>query len=375
MGGPGGFELTQTADDPRSGDEPVLQTAAGKLENGRWYHVRLRVEGARLQVKAGRQGAVRSRRYGRSRRMEQAFVGVRGGGANFAHLSVKRADGAQLLASVPHAGAALVRERCGRNRIGYESSAERRAESADGGAVRRFGCRTGGLRRARRGRLARIAVAFGDGPGPGGAPDGWRQGPGGAEGGRCLGNEWKEFPLLLNPTANSGNATLRILARAGSDVKLDQVSLMPDSSRANGGFRPDLTRAAAALASVRDPLAGRQFGRRTMMEGRHRPAGEARGQEGWDEWDPLAFGIDEFLAFARKVGAEPVIVDRGGQRRGPRAVSCRTRSIWWHTAMARATARGAKSARRTGIPNRIASSTGKSVSGLGRIPPRTMSTC
>ena len=27
----------------------------------------------------------------------------------------------------------------------------------------------------------------------------------------------------------------------------------------------------------------------------------------WNEWDPLSFGIDEFLAFARKVGAEPAI--------------------------------------------------------------------
>ena len=32
------------------------------------------------------------------------------------------------------------------------------------------------------------------------------------------------------------------------------------------------------------------------------------------EWDPLAFGIDEFLAFVRKVGAEPVLVIPAGSR-------------------------------------------------------------
>ncbi len=121
------------------------------------------------------------------------------------------------------------------------------------------------------------------------------------------GDQWKEFPLLLDPTANSGNATLRILARAGSDVKLDQVSLMPDSSRANGGFRPDLTQAAAALHPPIIRWPGGTRGAGYKWKDSIGPQSKREGKRGLDEWDPLSFGIDEFLAFARKVGAEPAI--------------------------------------------------------------------
>ena len=43
MGSAGGFELTRTADNPqtRRPETVVLQSTAGKLENGSWYNVRL----------------------------------------------------------------------------------------------------------------------------------------------------------------------------------------------------------------------------------------------------------------------------------------------------------------------------------------------
>ena len=107
--------------------------------------------------------------------------------------------------------------------------------------------------------------------------------------------DWTEFPLLLTPTTASANATLRIEARPHSDVKLDQVSLMADSSRANGGFRPDLTQAVIAL---HPPVLRWQAGNWKNAIG---PQSKRIG-------DDASFGIDEFLAFARKVGAEPLIV-------------------------------------------------------------------
>jgi alpha-N-arabinofuranosidase len=70
---------------------------------------------------------------------------------------------------------------------------------------------------------------------------------------------------------------------------------MADSSRANGGFRPDLTQAVTAL---HPPVLRWQAGNWKNGIG---PQSKRIG-------DDASFGIDEFLAFARKVGAEPMIV-------------------------------------------------------------------
>ena len=308
MGGAGGFELTRTADNPqtRRTETVVLQNAAGRLENGRWYSVRIKAEGPRLQVWLDGKVLFDVSAAGGAAN-GQAFVGVRGGGANFAHLSVKRPDGALLLAGVPtparHWYAIGAGEIALDTDLPLNSGQSLRmvARSADSGIEQPgYAVRAGD---ALRGSL-------------------WLTGTGPGlvvrllDSGKVLaeqnvdgpGDRWKEFPLLLNPTANSGNATLSILARAGSDVKLDQVSLMPDSSRANGGFRPDLTRAAAALHPpiIRWP-GGSSVGGYRWKDGIG-PQSKRVGKNGWDEWDPLSFGIDEFLGFARKAGAEPVIV-------------------------------------------------------------------
>lgn len=121
---------------------------------------------------------------------------------------------------------------------------------------------------------------------------------------------WKEFQVVLDPSAEAKSATLQILTKGKADLHLDQVSLMPDSYRANGGFRTDLLKAVADLkpASIRWP--GGSF-----MNGYHwkdaigpQEKRIDKGRVQWDEIDPLSFGIDEFVAFCRKVGAEPVVV-------------------------------------------------------------------
>jgi alpha-N-arabinofuranosidase len=314
MGGAGGFELSRTVNNSRT-QQPqtiVLQNAAGKLENGRWYNLRLKIDRERLQVTVDGILLFDLSASGGSAN-GQAFVGVSGGAAGFAHLNVKAVDGTPLFAGIPTAARHWFAT--GKGEVTLDSnlpvngreSLRIFTRSADSGIEQSgYSVRAGD---ALRGSL-------------------WLSGAGPGllvrllDGGKVLAEqavtapsrEWVEFPLLLNPKAAAGNATLRILARPGSDVKLDQVSLMPESYRANGGFRTDLTQAAAALhpALIRWP--GGSFIENYHWKEGIGPQAKRTGKNGWDEWDPLSLGIDEFVAFARKVGAEPAIVIWAGPR-------------------------------------------------------------
>jgi alpha-N-arabinofuranosidase len=298
LGGAGGFELARTEEGPQL-ETTKLQTAAGQIENGRWYRVRMKTDETRLQVWLDGKMLFDLSTAGHTN-PGQVRLGVRGNAAVFAHINVKSSDGVTLLAGVPTPARYWYAAGTGETVLDTDlplngkQSLRMVAHDADSGIEQAgYAVRAGD---ALRGSL-------------------WLTGTGPGlvvrllDGGKVLaeqsvgapGAEWKEFPLLLNPAATSGNATLRILARAGSVVKLDQVSLMPDSYRANGGFRPDLTQAVAALHAPIIRWLGGQW-----KDGIG-PQAKRVGMSGLDEWDPLSFGVDEFLAFARKVGAEPVI--------------------------------------------------------------------
>lgn len=122
-----------------------------------------------------------------------------------------------------------------------------------------------------------------------------------------LASDWREYPLTLSP--KSGDR-LQITARGS--VCIDQVSLMPDAARATGGFRPDLLDAVAALRPPTIRWPGGSFVGGYKWKNGIGPQHQRVSKKGWDEVDPLSFGIDEFMALCRKLGAEPVIcVDMG----------------------------------------------------------------
>jgi len=313
LGGTGGFELTRTRHIPQAPqpETAVLQTVAGQIENERWYRVRVRIEGTRLQSWLdGKLLCDRSAADGSTFGYGRAFVGVTGGPARFAHLHVTSISGETLFQGVPTAARHWFA--VGPGEIAMNTNAP-----LNGTRSLRIVSRDDDSGIEQPGYAVRVGDALR------GAL--WLAGTGPGivvrlvEGDKILAEEsvaapsaeWQEFPLLLNPAAPSGNAALRILARAGSAVKLDQVSLMPDSYRANGGFRTDLTQAVAAL----HPPILRWPGDTLVPNYRWKDGiGPQSKRVGHGWWDPLAFGIDEFLAFARKVGAEPVILIPAGPR-------------------------------------------------------------
>ena len=313
LGGTSGLELARTVYLPNASrhQTTVLQTVAGQIENGRWYKVRIRIDGTRLQAwldgtalcdVSAADGPASGR----------AFVRVSGGGASFAHLNVTSIGGEPLFAGVPTAARHWYA--VGPGEIAVDTSAPFNGKQslrivsrdADSGIEQRgYAVRAGDTLRGSlwlTGTRPGVVVRLVDGDKilaeeSLGAPSG----------------EWQEFPLLLNPAATSGNAALRILARAGSVVKLDQVSLMPYSYRANGGFRTDLTQAVAALHPPILRWPGDGLVHDYKWKDGIGPQARRVGMNAYD-WDPLAFGIDEFLAFVRKVGAEPVLVIPAGSR-------------------------------------------------------------
>ena len=91
-----------------------------------------------------------------------------------------------------------------------------------------------------------------------------------------------EVPLAIAPSATAPDATLQLLLPRRADLALEEVSLMSDSARAAGGFRPDLLQ---ALAELRPPIL------RWSAE----------------NWKTAAFGVDQFLALAAKLRSQPVV--------------------------------------------------------------------
>ena len=121
------------------------------------------------------------------------------------------------------------------------------------------------------------------------------------------GSEWKDYPLEILPKKNASNATLQIVTTGKAAVWLDQVSLMPDSSRTNGGFRPDLFQAMKAIQPTLIRWPGGSF-----LNGYEWQHGiglqvQRRGKKGWDEFEPLSLGIDEFMDLCRRLNAQPLI--------------------------------------------------------------------
>ncbi len=125
-----------------------------------------------------------------------------------------------------------------------------------------------------------------------------------------LTSDWKEYPLEFASDISSDRAQLQIEISSASKVWIDQVSLMPDSWRKAGGCRPDLLEAIAALQPPVIRWPGGCFASpyrwKDAIGPQHKRKPHPRTM--WDDKEVNSFGTDEFIAMCRRVGAEPLIV-------------------------------------------------------------------
>jgi len=121
--------------------------------------------------------------------------------------------------------------------------------------------------------------------------------------------DWRKYDFTLNPTTNDPLARFAVLFPGRGTVWIDQVSLMPGDS-SPGGVRRDVFEKIKLLkpAFIRWPGGN-------VAQDYHWSWGVGPRDErvtwtnlSWkNEPEPSDFGTDEFVAFARAVGAEPSI--------------------------------------------------------------------
>jgi alpha-N-arabinofuranosidase len=121
--------------------------------------------------------------------------------------------------------------------------------------------------------------------------------------------DWRRYEVTLRPTTSDPLARFAILFDGAGTVWVDQASLMPGDA-APGGVRTDVFARVKALA----PAFIRWPGGNVAQDYRWQWGVGPRDERptwinlSWkSELEPSDFGTDEFIRFARAVGAEPTI--------------------------------------------------------------------
>jgi alpha-L-arabinofuranosidase len=124
----------------------------------------------------------------------------------------------------------------------------------------------------------------------------------------AVGGDWRQYAFTLRPTMDDRLARFAILFTGSGKVWIDQVSLIP--ADAVDGVRADVLHKAKALA----PAFVRWPGGNVAQDYRWQWGIGPRDERptwinlSWlNEPEPSDFGTDEFIRFARTVGAEPSI--------------------------------------------------------------------
>ena len=123
-------------------------------------------------------------------------------------------------------------------------------------------------------------------------------------------NDWAEYNFEIIPSAPTLNGTLRISSLGGCNLLIDQVSVMPQDSIDNGGFRTDLL---DAVNGLRPPIirwpGGCYASAYRWKDGIGSQHTRNKYQLNlWEDQDTNSYGTDEFLRMCEMVGAEPLIV-------------------------------------------------------------------
>lgn len=302
-----------TSDRSRGAVGPSVR---GRIETGRWYKIRVRCQGNHIQIWLDNEQVLDYRDARNANLKGRVGVGTWATTAKFRNMKVTALDGSILYQDTPLTGEPTFSAK--HWRLSGRGTAEVVTEDPFNSlcSVRIQGLRgttslsqdhfdvqagetyTGSLwvkGAARQGLAVRLIKE-----------------------GQCLaeqtlsvsGRAWQELKFSLAPEITDANATLQIEVSGRADVVIDQVSMMPESWRKQGGFRPDLLKAIADIQAPIIRWPGGCFASpyrwKDGIGPQHKRVVTRR--ELWDDLDINSHGTDEFIALCRKVGAEPMIV-------------------------------------------------------------------
>jgi len=130
--------------------------------------------------------------------------------------------------------------------------------------------------------------------------------------------EWKEYPIHFLPLESTNNASIEIIVKTKMELYIDQISLMSQKTKQNGGFRPDLYRAVKNLDPPLIRWPGGCFAELYRWKDGIGPQYKrvAYPLNMWDDKDVNSLGTDEFITLCRKLGSEPLIVINSGFHEG-----------------------------------------------------------
>ncbi len=295
----------------------VSRRRDGQIETDRWYKIRARCEGPKVQVWLDDDLVIDYTDDGKGPLRGKAGVGTWSTQAQFRNFKVASLDGTVLHEGLPPIPAGEAGVAPAWAPTGTATVATSRENPLNGALCRRIASNGpfGGLQQqplrvvagevyrgslwvrgeAKEGLVVRIL--------DGEKPLAEQQLAAPAE-------DWKELPIELVPAGSSDAAVLQVGVQGTGTVWLDQVSLMPDSWRKAGGCRPDLQ---AAIGDLRPPVirwpGGCYASPYRWKDGigpQHKRGPHPRNM--WDDKEVNSFGTDEFIAMCRRVGAEPLIV-------------------------------------------------------------------
>jgi len=125
---------------------------------------------------------------------------------------------------------------------------------------------------------------------------------------------WAEHRFQVESRGAALDGSLRLTLLGAGSVKLDQVSLMGQDALATGGFRPDLLDAVRGLRPPIIRWPGGCFASVYLWKDAVGPAHERRIYPAymWEDQDINSLGTDEYLRLCDRVGAEPLLVINTG---------------------------------------------------------------